>query len=420
MKVVLPKENPNASKSVSVLLPLVEEKDTYQLDKSNSVSFDLRTVPADNDSPKYRFLIRVLQGTETPRQIIRWKQDLYKVLTGLNVTTKATRQPIMEACMRTGPLSTFHGCINTLAQQAFETRVRGEPNDAARRAAAAAGITDADFTDAHLDGAINFVLMQLLPRRALAKAKRDLRRHMRKPADMKVRTYFQALLRINDEEIPNLPPFRPAQKLTADEIADILLYGTPKSWQVEMERQGFDPMEQIDPGRIVEFMENLEAAEDHGKHSTTVQDKKKKSSKSGGKKDSSKRKPTHFCKEHGPNFTHDTDECYVLKNQKGSKDGNSGKKFSNKSWKRKSEESTNSSKKELAAMVAKATKKAVKQQLASVDKKRKSSEDSSSEDEDCFLLDMLTKSKDLDGFNYEAMENLKISDDMEVSDEVSV
>ena len=60
------------------------------------------------------------------------------------------------------------------------------------------------------------------------------------------------------------------------------------------------------------------------------------------------------------------------------------------------------SKKELAVLIGKTVHKAVKKQLASTDKKRKS-------DDECFLAEALTK--DLDGFNYEAMENLNIDDD---------
>ena len=53
---------------------------------------------------------------------------------------------------------------------------------------------------------------------------------------MKVRAYFQHLLGINMEILPNVPPFDPNQSLGTDELLDILLYATPKGWQKEMER----------------------------------------------------------------------------------------------------------------------------------------------------------------------------------------
>ena len=45
-----------------------------------------------------------------------------------------------------------------------------------------------------------------MPRKILAKVKRDVRRNMRKPHDMKICQYYQNLYRINFKELPNLPP----------------------------------------------------------------------------------------------------------------------------------------------------------------------------------------------------------------------
>ena len=121
---------------------------------------------------------------------------------------------------------------------------------------------------------------------------------------------------------------------------------------------------------------------------------------------SSKKKPTHYCKHHGPNFLHNTEECNALKNSKSE-----GTNCSNKTWSRKAEEEKSKSKKELATLIAKAVNKGVKRQLASLDKKRKS--DSDEEDGDCFLLNTLTSN--LDGFNYEDMEKLSVDDGDEIS-----
>jgi len=71
------------------------------------------------------------------------------------------------------------------------------------------------------------------------------------------------IVRINSgsEEIPCLPPhFAETRSLAEDEIVDILLCGTPKSWQREMDRQGFDPLTQT-PMHVVAFVEWIETAE---------------------------------------------------------------------------------------------------------------------------------------------------------------
>ena len=156
---------------------------------------------------------------------------------------------------------------------------------------------------------------------------------------------------------------------------------------------------------VVDFMENIEGAEQQEKEKASRTKSDKKVSKD--KTSSGKKKPTHFCKHHGPNWSHDTEDCKVLK---GEKSGGGG--YSNKTWTRKASEERNKSKKELATLIAKAVNKGVKKQLAAVDKKRKSGDSS---EEECYLVDTLTQ--DLDGFNYEAMEKLSVDD---VDDEISV
>jgi len=106
--------------------------------------------------------------------------------------------------------------------------------------------------DAHLtnpgDGAfmvstaLNELMTGLLPNKVLQHIKRYLRREARKPYDMNVKSYYMNLMHINTEEIPRLPLHcSETQSLGEDEIVDILLCGTPKSWQREMDCQGFDP-----------------------------------------------------------------------------------------------------------------------------------------------------------------------------------
>jgi len=252
---------------------------------------------------------------------------------------------------------------------------------------------------------------KLVPSRALAKVKRHLRRHSRKPADMTVRSYYQNLYRINTQEIPNLPPFGDRQSFRDDEFIDIILYGTPGSWAREMERQGFDPMDHT-AEEVVAFMEQLESAEVHDKASTKVDSKKSSDKSASSKKKSSKegsnKKETKFCEIHG-HCAHTTEECRSNKNNKRYKSDKSDSKNykgNNKTWKRSADEETTVSKKELALLV----KKVIKKEMAtSKDKKRKSSDT----DEEGFLVECLNKP--LDGFNYKDMENLNLDSDEDSS-----
>jgi len=63
---------------------------------------------------------------------------------------------------------------------------------------------------------------------------------------MSVKQCIMHIYRINTEEIARCPPaFDRGQCLNDDEIIDILLWGTPKSWQRKMDRQGFDPLAKL-------------------------------------------------------------------------------------------------------------------------------------------------------------------------------
>ena len=419
MKIAPTKSSP---KKPPILIPLVEEDDSYKLSKDNATSWELRTVPTNNASPTYKVMVRILEGNETPRQICRWHKDVRKLCVGVNAADLDQRRPIMEACMRPGPLNIFNATLQAHAELAYEAALTAAlqtdvtaGDTVASDAVRANGVDHYRHND-HLDIALQEVVTSLMPRKVLAKVKRNLRRDMRKPMDMKVRPYFQALMRINTEELPSLPPFGNDQFLTEDEVLDILLFGTPQSWQQEMDHQGFDPVES-GLYNTVAFMENIESVEDKPEFKE-VKSKptKTKKGKDGESDGSSKKKAPYYCKHHGPNYTHDTADCRVLKS-KGT--------HSNKTWNRsKAEEAASASKKELAALVAKTVKKelkdgikaGVKKQLAAVSKKRKSDEEES-DGEECCLVQML--GKPLDGFDYSQMEHLSIRD-KGVSDEVSV
>ena len=102
--------------------------------------------------------------------------------------------------MRTGPIAVFKGAIDAQARVAYIQALT-----AAEAADRAAGNTDASdavrnngaehyIHNDHLDVALNLVVTNYLPRKVLARVKRSMRRDMRKPADMKVRHYYQNLI----------------------------------------------------------------------------------------------------------------------------------------------------------------------------------------------------------------------------------
>ena len=413
MKVAVPKE---ISKVASkILLPLEEDQDEAILTKSNSVSYDPRTIPNNAASPTHRCLARVLEGVETPRQILKWRADITKAAMGLNATTFAAMKPVAESMMRSAPLAIFHSCLAAEAQAHFEAEVEAapeqdpaNPDNADKTGVLARGVDASNSITQHIYTALNFVVQQLLPHQVLARVKRNVRREMRKPAGMKVRAYYQALLCINLEEITALPPFWNNQQLSDDELLDVLLFGAPKSWQKEMEKQGYDPM--AHPlNEAVDFLENIESSKDFD--GTKVETKKKSASTKNKSKGSSS-SGEHYCMLHGKG-NHSTEDCVKLKAEaKRLKSNSSGKKSSggksnDKSWDDKASKAAAKAKakSDLATLVKRQVKMTIKD-LKAADKKRKSSGDDSSYE---------ANAVDLEAFNYaRKMEELSINSDSEV------
>ena len=67
------------------LLSLVPDP-LEEMTTENSISYMLRTVPADADSAKYKKYVRVLSGAESVRTMLRWVNDSNQVIIGLDVT----------------------------------------------------------------------------------------------------------------------------------------------------------------------------------------------------------------------------------------------------------------------------------------------------------------------------------------------
>jgi len=284
-----------------------------------------------------------------------------------------------------------------------------------------------------VDAAIQEMVTVLLPTKILQRVKRYFRREARKPIDMGIRTYLMHIIRINSQEIPWLPPhFNDAQMLSEDELIDILLFGTPKSWQREMDRQGFDPLAST-PAEVVAFMEHIEMSEDfdgNKKVAKVAPGKGKK--KSGFAKGNSDANGSKCCMLYGNNNTHNTSECKTLMAQAKKLKGNNANqkgKGGNKSSKNKSKGETDNSKKELAALVKKAPQLIKQGKLNAVErmKKRKVNWPSAEEKEEAELCTLDAELKD---FIYEDLNKMDLkgeSDeekedgelDVSMSDEIS-
>jgi hypothetical protein len=245
-----------------------------------------------------------------------------------------------------------------------------------------------------------------------------MRQEMRKPEDMKIRQYLINLNCMNNEEIPNRPPYKPDQHLSDDELVDILLYAAPKSWIREMDRQGFDAVAKK-PNEVVDFLEQIETAKDFdgNKQKQVVNNNKNKGKQQKQSSDNKKNGGgSKYCMLHGKG-NHSSEECRNIQSQVkrmktnggDSKPTNGGSK--NRSWSRKSEDNKKITKKELNTLLTKAAKKAAQKEVHALSKKCKS--DDSDSEEEMNAIEKQVGDMDLNDFNVEDLK--RVLDDDEIT-----
>lgn len=384
MKVVPPKDGWETSKA-KPLLPLVPEAEP-ELRKDQMVSLDLYSDPANRaTSPKYKFTMQLLEGTEDVRTLLTWVQNVNTVLTGMNITAAVNVRQMVDRLCR--------GTARTIFRQAWDSiggaakqQAHDDAADAAAKAAVNARAIHEFMTPNLVCSAIRTVVSGCTPQKVLQRVKRYMRHEMRKPAGMKIRQYLVHLNRMNNEEVPNLPPYEANQGLSDDELVEIVLFAVPKSWNREMDRQGFDPIMKT-PEQVVDFLERIETAEDfHPDKQKQVSNKHKgKVQKHGSNNNHAKGNGDKYCMLHGKG-NHSTEECRNMlaqakrmKTNGGASKPSGGSK--NKTWNRKDgDKKVTFGKNEINALVKKAVKKAAQKEINALSRKRKS-DDSDSEEE---------------------------------------
>jgi len=341
MKMTVSKDFGNTTKKP--VLQLVPEPMTVNK-KEDLAQIYLLSDPTDVNLTKVKFAFKILDGgTETAREIIQWFQNMERAFTGLNSNTGTLRRQMIQQLAHGSALRGFNSGVAQLAPPAISQAVAtaqatvnaDDGTDVARadrlaaHLAAMQALTDktvlgvAGIGIAIIDAALQELATILLPNKILQRVKRYVRREAKKPADMGVKTYLMNIMRINLQQIPRLPPnFSAAQSLSDVEIVDILLFGMPKIWQREMDRQQFDPLANTSVD-LVAFMECIEMSEDFdGDKKTTKVVASKGKKKSGFAKGNLDADGSKYCMLHGNNNTHDTSECKTLMAQAKKLKGN--------------------------------------------------------------------------------------------------
>ena len=165
--------------------------------------------------------------------VIDFSDKVLAVFLGQNLTTGPQKVAFMRTVLKGDALSHF--------SQYFLT-AESENNDT-------------------FEASICSLITHIFPLRALRIQKRYMRWYMRNPRDMKMRTYCNRVIELNNYLARFPSNFNDAQKIDEEELVDILEFGTPNKWQYKMVCMGFDSATSTSQ-ELVEFCERLEFTEE--------------------------------------------------------------------------------------------------------------------------------------------------------------
>ncbi len=237
-----------------------------------------------------------------------WKGKMFRCLAGQNSTNGPTHFAFARRMLKGQALTVFENQIGTGAE------------------------TLISFKEA-----LGAVTADIFPKKALVTQQRHMRRFLRKPQWMCVREYVARVVEINNYllEFPPVNATTPAAILGEAELLDLLEFGVPIMWQKTMVMHGFDPSN----GTIKEFTEFCERLERTVEEVAEKIPKKKEFSgkyrdrldvKAGIHKGKGTHKSKYFCLIHGPNQSHDSNDCKHLKREAEKQKKNAGNKFPKK------------------------------------------------------------------------------------------
>ena len=329
----IPKKLPtNSSKLVKPIIPLARpEKD--ELDASEYIDHTCHNTPGDTTSGKY--VIKIPRfDSGTPEEWIIFVDLIQKSLVGQNVTTGPPMYECMERVLKGDAKAEFLQQANLVGSR-----------------------TVANFTTV-----MATMTVHVFPTYAYRDQRRYMQRYLKKPHDMKVRSFTTRLIQLNTY-LPYFPPDRPGQQVTSlpdDDIKEILYHAMPNTWKKKMIEQGYNYLDGPIHAMAEFFETRIENLEKSIPPSVPSRNNKKKSKKGKKKEDSEEEHVGHkFCQYHGM-CGHTTDECTTLKALVKQAKQKKGKHFQKKK---------RFTKHEVNIMVQKEVKKAMKK------KKKKRTED---------------------------------------------
>lgn len=294
------------------VLPLVPEEATKkEEDKSKLVTMELKSQAGTSTGGTYKKHI-VLFNEGTPQQWIDAQRDIAEVWKQNSITQPDDRMAIIKTLLRGETLTTFDASIEE--QRQHPDGPLAVTMDMVTKALAEVSDT-------------------IFPHRALEIQKQWMRKHLKKPSDLSIRLTSSAVSKMN-----NCLPFFPGgdedSKFSQEELLEILECSLPLAWRQKFDYDGYVPTDH-NKAKLISSCEAIERKEESQKV-----DKKQNKGKNPDKavkkrpqfnKNKGGSKGDYYCTHHGKNPTHDTANCFTLKNKaKAESKKPAGKAFSNK------------------------------------------------------------------------------------------
>ena len=179
-------------------------------------------------------------------------------------------------------------------------------------------------TTEHVATALQAVTSTVFPFWALEMQQQWMQCRMHKPADLSTRQMAAAINRLNNA-LPLFPLGSTESKFSEKEIVGLLEWLLPQAWRSKFDLDGYIPTLHSKT-RLIKACEAIERNNLVPEKKKTQQDNNHNNSnknshagnKKAGNKNERKRlnsKPLKHCTVHGHNASHDSSECYTLKNQ---------------------------------------------------------------------------------------------------------
>ena len=278
-------ENKGQVRLFDVPIPLIREKREAKIGPSELVWFEMKTHPDRADCTlKYTKTVGRLTLDYTPEQTLQWQEDLLDVILRQQSTTADAK------------IATLSRLVRAELWSVAETKIKKGP------------ATEAEKEQGYT-AALEAIVTKLFPLKALNRQKSYMHRHLKKPVEMTLRNYVERVEKLN-EYLALFPPFNAnVQKIPDDAHVEICYHGLPKSWKDYLTLQGFDEQE----GTLADLKNKAQCIESLEKSSLllkkTPSGKRDRSQNNHTGKNRSPKKSKFYCKLHGDNNTHDTNDC---------------------------------------------------------------------------------------------------------------